>query len=93
LTCGIVYNAAVPTEPVEYREPQAGDDLVVRRARARRAIWAGVWGIVVSAALMTSPIFTPKRGIEKYMVAAGFLGVCWGLSCLMHGAWDWWRGK
>ena len=85
--------SSVATEPVEYREPQAGDEVVVRRARARRAVGVGVCGLVVSAALMISPIVLPKIGVVKYIVAAGFLGACWGLSCLMHGAWDWWRGK
>jgi hypothetical protein len=83
----------VATDPVEYREPQAGDELVVRRARAKRAVWVGLWGVIISAVLLASPILLPKLGVEKYAVAVGFLGACWGLSCLMHGAWDWWRGK
>jgi hypothetical protein len=50
-------------------------------------------GVLVSVGLMASPVVLGEWPVNKYVVAVGFLGVCWGLSCLMHGAWDWWRGK
>jgi hypothetical protein len=87
------YNSRVPAEPVNYREPQEGDESVVRRVRARRAVWAGLWGLSISAGLMLSPLVLGRWGPNKYLVAVGFLGVCWSLSCAMHGAWDWWRGR
>jgi hypothetical protein len=89
----IIYNDLVATGPIEYREPEDGDEVVVRRARARRAVWAGLLGVILSSVFMASPIVLGEWSINKYVVALGFLGACWGLSCLMHGAWDWWRGK
>ena len=62
-----------------------------RRRQARRAVFTGL-GVVVFCALLTfSPLVLGRGSINRYLVAAGLLGVFVGGSFVLHGSWDWLR--
>jgi hypothetical protein len=52
---------------------------------------AGLWTFLVSAALVLSPLALGRSDLNRYLVAFGFVGVCVGLSIMLHGLFDWLR--
>jgi hypothetical protein len=64
-----------------------------RRRRAVQAVRLGAGIVIVSSILLASPLALGSGGPVKYIVAVGMVGACVGLSSLLHGAWDLWRGK
>ena len=62
-----------------------------RRARdARRAITFGISLFLICFVLLFSPMLIGAK-LGKFVVAPAIVGVCWGLSCVLHGGWDRWR--
>ena len=49
--------------------------------------------LIISLALVASPLIIGSGGPAKYLVAFGFVGTCVGLCILINGAWDWLRRK
>ena len=50
---------------------------------------AGATILLASMALMFLPLLWGRWSVNRYFVAAGFIGTCLGLSLLLHGVWDW----
>ena len=68
--------------------PQRGDP--IRRSPKRVAL-AGLWTFLVSAVLILSPLALGRSDLNRYLVAFGFVGLCVGLSIMLHGLFDWFR--
>ncbi len=60
---------------------------------SNRTLRIGAIGVVSSFALMALPLVLPRSSINRFLVAMGFIGLCWSLSCLLNGAWDWYRDR
>jgi 4-hydroxybenzoate polyprenyltransferase len=58
-----------------------------------RTLRIGAIGVVISFALMVLPLILPRNSINRFLVAIGFIGLCWSLSCLVNGVWDWLRDR
>ena len=56
-------------------------------------IGAGLVVIAVSLLLILSPLLTGGNAFMRFVVVAGIVGLCLGLSSLLHGGWDLWRGR
>lgn len=70
-----------------------GTDARPARGRPGRVMLAG-GVIVLSGGLLTfAPLLFPSWSMNKYFVTLGFLLACVGVSCALHGAWDWWKGR
>jgi hypothetical protein len=63
------------------------------RHRALRTLRVGLALLAASTLVILSPLAWGKSDLNKYPVALGFLGACWGLSCILNGAIDWWRAR
>ncbi len=66
-----------------------------RRTAAGKAIRLGCAVIIAAMALLLVPLvsrYIALEQINRYMVAFGLLGMCVGISLILHGAVDWWRG-
>lgn len=86
------YNAAMADrDPLDYRAPVSDD--VVRRRRAQRALWVGAGAVAAAVLLVLAPLVLARSAVNKYIVLAGFLAGCWGLSCLLLGGYDWWKSR
>jgi hypothetical protein len=68
----------VTTDPVDRRH----------RDSAARALRIGAIVLVVGGALTFFPLLLDLRGLNKYVVAVGLIGVLIGLGCLANGAID-----
>ena len=53
-----------------------------------RILWVGVVIFVAAIALMILPLLLPRSSLNRFLVAIGFLGICFSLSCLLNGLWD-----
>ena len=53
-----------------------------------RALIAGTSIAAFGATLIISPLALGSGGPMKYVVAAGIVGACLGLSILLHATWD-----
>ena len=49
--------------------------------------------LMVSIFLMALPLVLPRSSINRFLVAIGFIGLCFGLSCLINGAVDLFRSR
>jgi hypothetical protein len=78
--------------PLDYRDPAVEDSSLRRRRRARQTMTVGIIVFAVCLPLLFSPILLGAK-LGKFVAAPAFVGGCWGLSCLLHGGWDWWRGR
>jgi len=58
-----------------------------------RTFVVGASAVCVGAVLIALPLLMGPGTLNKFFVAFGFIGVCWGLSCLLNGAWDQWRAR
>lgn len=74
--------------PIDY-----GTDARPARGRPGRVMGVGVVVVVCGGLLMFAPLLFPSWSMNKYFVTLGFLLACVGLSCAMHGVWDWWKGR
>ena len=63
------------------------------RDNARRTLGAGLLILACSLGLVLLPLLLGHWSVNRYFVAFGLIGACLGLSCLLHGAWDWLRGR
>jgi hypothetical protein len=74
------------------RDPPPGDPTapVKRPARSspKSVALAGLWTFLVSAALVLSPLALGRSELNHYLVAFGFVGLCVGLSIMLHGVLD-----
>jgi hypothetical protein len=78
---------------LDYSEPVLQDSPAGERGRrARRTVAVGLIVFVVSMPLLFSPMVIGAK-VGRFVVAPAVVGVCWGLSCLLHGGWDWWRDR
>jgi hypothetical protein len=79
--------------PLMYREPDTEDPRIQRMRRAQRTMWIGLLVFTISILLTLGPLVWGKMYFNKFIVAFAFLGDCAGLSFILHGGWDWLRGK
>ena len=63
----------------------------VRRRQARRTVLIGFVVVAMVALVTLSPILLGRGSLNRYIVAAGLLGVFAGGSFVLHGSWDWLR--
>ena len=54
----------------------------------KRALVTGTSIVVLGAMLIASPLVLGSGEPMKYVVTAGIVGACLGLSMLLHAAWD-----
>jgi len=64
-----------------------------RNTESRRAVLAGLGLLAFCIVLALLPLVWGSSSINKYFVAFGLLGSCVAISFIIHGAWDWWRGR
>jgi len=68
------------------------DPLVTsRRRQARRTVLIGVAVVALFSSLTLSPLLLGRGSLNRFIVAAGLLGVFVGASFVLHGGWDWLR--
>jgi hypothetical protein len=58
------------------------------RTAPKRVALAGLWTFLASAALILSPLALGRSDLNRYLVAFGFVGLCVGLSIMLHGLFD-----
>ena len=58
-----------------------------------RTLLVGVTIVVICVLLILSPIVLGKGVVSNAIVAFSTVGFCIGGSVLLHGTWDWWRGR
>jgi hypothetical protein len=63
------------------------------RDRARRTVFIGLAVFLTGALITLSPILLGRGSLNRYVVAFGLVGVFIGGSCVLHGGWDWLRGR
>ena len=61
--------------------------------KSARIFRIGAIGLAIGCALMALPLVLPRSSINRFLVAFGFIGVCWSLSCLLNGLLDLWRER
>ena len=82
------------SDPLPYREPDVKDVAAERLRRgARQAMLIGAIVFVASAVVVFSPFVLGHNPFNKYIVAFALIGVCGGVSLMLHGAVDWLRTK
>ena len=79
-------------DPVDYRDPRLQDERAERLRRARGTVRVGAFTFLLCFATLFTPMLIGGQ-LGKFVVAPAIVGMCWGLSCLLHGGWDWWRGR
>jgi hypothetical protein len=47
----------------------------------------------IGCALILLPLLLPHSSLNRFLVAVGFIGVCWSLSLLLNALWDLLRGR
>ena len=47
----------------------------------------------IALAMMLSPLILPRSTVNRFLVAFGFIALCWSLSCLLNAAFDLWRQR
>lgn len=57
----------------------------------RRVVGWGAAVLIVSMAMILSPLLLGPNGMNKYIVAFGLVGACAGSSIMLHGVVDWVR--
>jgi hypothetical protein len=76
----------------ETREPAPSDRSTVggapKRSSPKRVALAGLWTFLVSAVLVLSPLALGPSDLNRYLVAFGFVGLCVGLSIMLHALLD-----
>ena len=80
-------------DPLLYHKPAAEDEAMRRRTGAQRAMVVGIILFGIGATLVLCPFIWGRSGLNKYLIAFGFVAATWGLGCIANGAWDWWRGR
>jgi hypothetical protein len=53
----------------------------------------GIIGLAIAIGLMLLPLLLPRSSMNRFLVAIGFIGVCFSLSCLLNGVWDLLRSR
>ena len=81
--------AADTRDPAPSDRPAAGRP--PRRSSPKRVALAGLWTFLVSAALILSPLALGPSDPSRYLVAFGFVGLCVGLSIMLHALLDGFR--
>ena len=61
--------------------------------RARRTVFIGLALFAAGALVVLSPLLLGRGILNRYIVAFGLIGVFIGGSCVIHGGWDWLRGR
>lgn len=59
----------------------------------KRTLRIGAIALSISCALMILPLIVPRNAGNRFLVAIGFIGLCWSLSMLLNSAWDIWRDR
>ena len=60
---------------------------------SNRTLRIGAIGLVIACVLIALPLFLPASSANRFVVAIGFILICWSLSCLLNVAWDRWRER
>ena len=60
---------------------------------SKRTLRIGAVGLLIACLLIALPIVLPRTTINRFIVAIGFIALCWSLSCLLNAAWDRWRER
>ena len=89
--CDIPATSIADVERMNDPDPQAA--AIRRRQRAVQAVRVGLVVFIVSVVLAASPLLMGSGGPTKYVVALAVVGMCIGLSSVVHGLWDLWRTK
>jgi hypothetical protein len=63
------------------------------RREARRTILLGAAILLVSLGVVFSPILLGRGSLNRFIVVSGLAGVFIGGGAVIHGAWDWLRGR
>jgi hypothetical protein len=58
-----------------------------------RTLIVGTFAVCVGAVSIALPLVIVAGTLNKFLVAFGFIGVCWGLSCLLNGTWDYLKAR
>ena len=66
---------------------------MMKPVQAQGTLLTGAVAIVIGVVLIGLPLVIPLASIGKYVIAAAFLAVCFGLCCLLMGAIDWFRSR
>jgi hypothetical protein len=64
-----------------------------KRRSAIRAARIGAMVLVVSLAVLLTPLLIPMGQSAKYPIAIALIGALGGLGIMLNGAIDWWRGR
>ena len=67
--------------------------MVVMARGNTRTLRIGFLTLLISCALILLPLMLGTNPFNRFLVAFGFLGACFALSCLLNGAWDLWRER
>ena len=78
-------------EPLPYRSPDLDDPTSQRRRRTRQTLIVGVIMLAGGALLLFAPLALGRSELNRFIVVAALLTICWGASCLLLGGWDWLR--
>jgi len=60
---------------------------------ARRTVLIGLALFFAGALVTLSPILLGRGSLNRFIVVFGLVGVFIGGSCVIHGGWDWLRGR
>ena len=58
-----------------------------------RTILIGLAVFFVGAVVALSPLLVGRGILNRFIVTFGLIGVFIGGSCVIHGGWDWLRGR
>ena len=56
--------------------------------RGANTFRVGGIGVLMAVAMMALPLVLPHSSVNRFLVAFGFIGLCWSLSLLLNGALD-----
>jgi hypothetical protein len=93
LEARVTLNTKVRMSPTaDTREPAPSDRSAAggspKRSSPKRVALAGLWTFLVAAVLVLSPLALGSSDLNRYLVAFGFVGLCVGLSIMLHGVLD-----
>jgi len=57
--------------------------------KTRQTLLAGISALGIGFVLMLLPAILPRSYANRFLVACGFIGICWGVCCLILGTWNW----
>jgi hypothetical protein len=61
--------------------------------KTTRIFRIGAIGFAIGCGLIIFPLLLPPSSANKFLVALGFITLCWSLSCLLNALLDCWRER